>query len=198
MMMENNLFIVGLGNPGNKYKNTRHNVGFIVLQYFIDKLVDEKVTIDQEKKFNSLVYSFKFGVKKVYCVFPLTFMNLSGQAVSSIVNYYKIVDNYNLVVVYDDMSLELGEFKLKFNGGDGGHNGVKSIIQYFGKDFARVKVGISRPSNKNYKDYVLSNFTDDELQKINNLLPILFKVLLNIVEEGFFLTMSKVRLFIHK
>jgi len=194
--MGDDLFFVGLGNPSKEYKNTRHNMGFIILEYFIDNLIKEKLIKEliQERKFKSLIYSFKFKDKKIYCVFPLTFMNLSGQAVTSLVNYYKI-DKKNLIVIHDDMSLNLGEFKLKFNGGDGGHNGVKSIIEYIGKDFARIKVGISRPVDKNYKEYVLSPFGDEEILKINVLLPLLFRVLFNIMEEGFFLTMSKLGLF---
>lgn len=195
--MSNRILFVGLGNPGKRYKNTRHNIGFIVLEYFINTLSKKTNVRKDDYKFNSIIHEFFIDQNIVLCVFPLTFMNLSGIAIKQIVDYYKINDTKNnLVVISDDMDIDLGKFKLRINGGDGGHNGIRSIIDHIGKDFARVRVGISRPSDKNYKQYVLEDFSPDEMIKINEILPILSLVLYNIISEGFYLTMSKQGIFL--
>ncbi len=198
--MNNLLFFVGLGNPGKKYQRNRHNAGFIVLDYFVNEIYKSKsIDIKQDFKFNSLIYTFKRENTDVICVFPLTFMNLSGNAVKQVLDYYKVSDaGKNLVVIHDDMDIPLGSFKLKFDGGDGGHNGVKSIINYLGKDFGRLRVGISKPIDKNYKEYVLQDFLNEEWIRLNDILPTLSSILNNIIREGFEMTMSKIGIFIKK
>ncbi|MCS6955414.1 MAG: aminoacyl-tRNA hydrolase [Candidatus Calescibacterium sp.] len=196
--MDRLTIFVGLGNPGKQYKNTRHNVGFIVLENFLGNLQDLS-EIKKDYKFNSIINEFILFGSKVVCVFPLTYMNLSGVAVKQIINYYRVSDvKRSLVVINDDMDVDLGYFKLRMNGGDGGHNGVRSIIDHVGKDFCRIKVGISRPVDKNYKEYVLQNFSDEEIIRIKEILPTLSLVLKNIIKEGFVLTMSKVGTFLIK
>lgn len=189
---------VGLGNPGKKYQFNRHNVGFMVLQFFVDKLQQKyNLQLIQDFKFSSIINVFKMDNKKIVCVFPLTFMNFCGIAVKQILDYYNIKEfKNNLLVIYDDMDINLGNFKLKFNGGDAGHNGIKSIIQHIGKDFYRLRIGISRPLDKNYREYVLQDFLPDELMKINLLLPVIYNVLENIIKEGIELTMSKIGIFL--
>lgn len=191
--MDNLFFFVGLGNPGKKYRYTRHNVGFIVLEYFINQFSENKIA--QDYKFSSIINTIFLHNKKVICLFPLTFMNLSGISIRQILDYYKI-DNFKdkLVVIHDDMDINLGSFKFKFNGGDAGHNGIKSIIKNIGKDFYRIRVGISRPP-KDYKNYVLEEFSNEELIKLKETLPTICKVMENTVLEGVQLTISKLGIF---
>jgi len=151
--------IIGLGNPGRKYDNTRHNVGFAV----IDKIA-EKLNIQVDKKqAQSLVQSSFWQGKKVLLVKPQTYMNLSGQAVLELVNFYhdQIED---LLVIHDDLDLPVGQLRFKREGGSGGHNGLKSIIKYLNsQDFNRLKIGISRPPEyMEVVDYVLTSFTKEE------------------------------------
>lgn len=153
--------IVGLGNPGKEYINTRHNVGFSV----IDAYLTEQ---NWKKKFNSLYCEKVIKGEKVIFVKPTTFMNLSGEAVRDFVKYYKInIDD--ILVIHDDMDLELGTYKLKKNSGSGGHNGIKSIISVIGDSFSRLKIGVSHNRLMDTKDYVLGKFSLNEQEKIKSL-----------------------------
>ena len=151
--------IVGLGNPGKEYEKTRHNIGYMVIDNYITD-----VSWKNDKLANT--YKTKINNEDVLFIKPTTFMNLSGEAVSYYVNYYKI-ELSNILIIQDDMDLELGKLRLKLNSADGGHNGIKNIIQNLNtKNFLRLKIGISKPDN-NVIDYVLSKFTNEE-QKILN------------------------------
>lgn len=141
MSAENTYIVVGLGNPGAKYENTRHNVGFMVADYLAQK---SDVTITTEKWFSYSAKARLFG-KTVYFVKPDTFMNLSGKSVAKFLDFYKSSPG-NLLVIHDDIDMNPGRLKLTVGGGAGGHNGIKSIIQSIGsKDFFRLKFGIGRP-----------------------------------------------------
>lgn len=154
--------IVGLGNPGREYDNTRHNVGFMYLDY----IFGNKFQINN--KFKAMEYTTVIEGEKVIIIKPLTYMNLSGDAVRNYVNYYKI-NVYDILVIQDDLDMEVGRFKLLFNHGDGGHNGIKNIILNLGsRDFLRLKIGISKASLVDSKDYVLGKFPSEELDAINN------------------------------
>lgn len=150
--------IAGLGNPGEKYKNTRHNVGFIVL----DTLFSSGWKFD--KKFNAEVSQEE---DTIY-VKPQTFMNSSGESVSKILNYYEA--NFgDLLVIHDDVDLAFGEVKRQKGRGDAGHRGVESIISHIGSnEFERIRIGVGRSSNENMEttDWVLSKFSEEELEKI--------------------------------
>lgn len=155
---------VGLGNPGEKYKSTRHNIGFMVLDKFIDQL-----SVDNwDKKFDCY---FKKIISKKYDILllkPLIFMNLSGIAVQKVKNFYNVGSN-NIIIIHDDIDLELGRIKFKKGGGDGGHNGLKSITKMIGNEFIRIRIGIGRPEKIDVSAYVLNNFLEKEvklLQKI--------------------------------
>lgn len=151
--------IVGLGNPGREYNDTKHNVGFRV----IDKLAD-KYNISVEKiKHKALIGDGVIAGKKVMLVKPQTYMNLSGESVKEIMSFYK-VPLENLIVIYDDTSLELSMIRLREKGSAGGHNGIKSIINHMGGDtFNRVKVGIgAKPNGWDLADYVLAKFGKDD------------------------------------
>lgn len=151
--------IVGLGNPGDKYKKTRHNIGFQA----VEQLAAESGIAFSESKWKALVAKGSLAGEAVVLVKPQTFMNLSGEAVEPIASYYKI-DQANIVVIHDDLDLDCGRVKLAVNSGPGGHNGIKSIIQRLGgKAFNRIKIGIGRPpQSMPVERYVLSKFSSDE------------------------------------
>ena len=157
--------IVGLGNPGKEYEGTRHNVGFDV----IDALADKYNISVIERKHKAMIGKGIVAGQKVILVKPMTFMNLSGESVREVLDYYKVDEEEELVVIYDDISLVPGGLRIRPKGSAGGHNGIKSILQHLGHDvFKRVKVGIGGPSGKmDLISHVLGKFFDDEFSEIN-------------------------------
>lgn len=154
--------IVGLGNPGKEYENTRHNVGFMVLDNWMNK---HNFTFDK-KKLNGLYSIIKYNNEDVLVLKPLSFMNLSGTVIRAFMNYYKI-DVNDLFVIYDDKDIALGSVKLKKNGSSAGHNGIKNIIENLKtEDFKRLKVGLSK-NNVDIVSFVLGKFNNDEMCKLN-------------------------------
>ncbi len=151
--------IAGLGNPGGKYENTRHNVGFEVIDILADRM---GICVD-EKKHRALCGKGVLEGEKVVLVKPQTFMNLSGESVRSAADYYKVEADH-IIVVFDDISLEPGQLRIRGKGSAGGHNGIKNIIAHLGtKEFPRVKVGIGeKPRGMDLADYVLSHFSKGE------------------------------------
>ena len=169
--------IIGLGNPTSKYENTRHNVGFKVLDRMAENL---GISFSQESKFKAQVAKGILNNEQVLLVKPQTFMNLSGESVALIMGYFK-VNVVDIIVVYDDLSLDLGVLRFRANGSDGGHNGIKSIIQALGgnKNFARLKVGIGpQPPYMPAERFVLGEFTTQEKELLNDVA----KVSVNAVE----------------
>jgi PTH1 family peptidyl-tRNA hydrolase len=156
--------IVGLGNPGRKYDATRHNVGFNVID-----MLSEKLDIKVDKlKYKSLNGEGRYKGEKIVLVKPQTFMNLSGQSVVGIVNYFD-VPMEKLIVIYDDIDTELGKIRIRKKGSSGSHNGMKNIIYLLGKDdFPRVRIGVGKPVNMNLADYVLSRFKKEEMIDVIN------------------------------
>lgn len=148
-------WIVGLGNPGTEYAATRHNIGFMA----IDSLADRFGIQVRESKCKALIGEGRVGTEKVVLIKPMTYMNLSGEAVRAYMDYYK-ADIEDFIVLYDDMDTELGKIRLRYQGSAGGHNGIKSLIQHLGtQSFNRVRMGISRPEpGRSIVDYVLSTF----------------------------------------
>ena len=157
--------IVGLGNPGERYKQTRHNVGFMVL----DNLIKQTTIEGWDKKFDSFFSKIIFDQKSMILLKPLTFMNVSGNAVQKVKNFYGIDPN-NIVIIHDDIDLELGKIKLKKGGGDGGHNGLKSIIKLIGSEFSRIRIGIGRPEKINVSSYVLNDFPEIEVSFLKKII----------------------------
>ncbi|MDG5789983.1 aminoacyl-tRNA hydrolase [Evansella sp. AB-P1] len=151
--------VVGLGNPGNKFDQTRHNIGFEVIDKCLDQL---SIDLDQSK-FKGIYGYKKVGDVKLYLLKPMTYMNLSGESIIPLMKYYKI-EKENLLVVYDDLDLPPGTIRLRQKGSHGGHNGIKSIISHLGSDqFNRIRVGIGRPSQgQPVPDYVLGKFNENE------------------------------------
>ncbi|MBM7646462.1 PTH1 family peptidyl-tRNA hydrolase [Scopulibacillus daqui] len=159
--------IVGLGNPGSKYEHTRHNIGFEV----IDALSEQHQLPLTKTKFNALYGKGKINNEDVLLVKPLTYMNLSGEAVAPLMNFYKLSMD-DLLVIYDDMDLAVGKIRLRQKGSAGGHNGIKSLIAHLGtQDFKRIRVGIGRPDGRQpVIDYVLQRFGEDEMDTISQVI----------------------------
>lgn len=152
--------IVGLGNPGRQYENTRHNAGFITLDVIAGKA---GARVDRIK-FKGLCGEGMLGGKKVLFLKPSTFMNLSGQSVQEAMSFYKLPPE-KVLVIFDDISLDPGKLRIRRKGSDGGHNGIKNIIYLSGKDtFPRIKMGVGKKPNPGWDlaDWVLSRFTEDE------------------------------------
>ena len=152
--------IVGLGNPGKEYENTRHNAGFMV----IDELAGKCNISVTEKKHKALIGKGMIGAEKVILVKPQTFMNLSGESVREVIDYYKIEEKTELIVISDDISLDVGAIRIRKKGSAGGHNGLKNIILHLGHDeFQRIKMGVSeKPSGYELVDYVLGRFGEED------------------------------------
>lgn len=161
--------IVGLGNPGKKYENTRHNAGFIA----IDALAEKYGISISEKKHKALCGSGVIEGNKVILVKPETYMNLSGESVRSVMDFYKIDPEEDMLVIYDDISLAPGNIRIRKKGSAGGHNGIKSIIAHAGtQNFMRIKVGVGeKPSGWDLADYVLGHFSDEDNVKLKETMP---------------------------
>ena len=151
--------IVGLGNPGKEYDGTRHNIGFAAVDYIADKYNIELNRI----KFKGVFGEGFIDGKKVILLKPTTYMNLSGESIREVINFYKI-SNEEVIVIYDDISLEVGRLRIREKGSHGGHNGIKSIIANLGTDvFPRVKIGVGAPKG-NLVSHVLGKFREDEIE----------------------------------
>lgn len=159
--------VVGLGNVGDKYCFTRHNAGFMV----VDKwAIMNDVSFKEDKKLKCFVGKFKSGFEDIMLIKPTTFMNLSGEAVIAVMNYYKI-DIEDVIIVYDDLSLELGKMRFRPSGSDGGHNGIKSVIKHLGtSNLARLKIGIGPQPPVPAESFVLQNFYKDQLETLKPVL----------------------------
>lgn len=157
--------IVGLGNPGKEYAHTRHNAGFIA----IDKLAEKYNCSITKMKYKALIGDCTIAGKRVLLMKPQTFMNLSGEAVTQAMNFYKIPPE-NVIVMFDDISLAVGKMRIRRKGSDGGQKGMRSIIELSGSDnFPRVKIGIGEKPNSKWQlaDWVLSRFTSEELKTLD-------------------------------
>lgn len=152
--------IVGLGNPGRDYENTRHNIGFDV----IDRLADQENIGVLEKKHKAIIGKGVIAGEKCILAKPQTFMNLSGESVRALLDYYKVDETSELIVISDDISLDVGQIRIRKKGSAGGHNGLKNIIAHLGHDtFLRVKMGVGeKPRGWDLADYVLGHFTPGE------------------------------------
>ena len=173
--------IVGLGNPGKEYVNTRHNLGFLV----VDELSKElNIKVDKEK-LSGMMGQGKFGKDKIILIKPLTYMNLSGDCVSKVINYYK-ADVNDLIVIYDDIDIDVGKIRVKPSGSPGTHNGMKDITNKLStKEFIRVRVGSGKPiHNEELKDYVLSPFSKDEKKMIEKSINDAKDAVITILKDG--------------
>lgn len=150
--------IIGIGNPGLKYENTRHNVGFMAL----DMIAEKYNTNYNENKFNSLYTIIRVNNERVILMKPQTYVNLSGSAVISIMNYYNISKD-DILVIYDDIALPTAKLRVRYKGSGGGHNGIEDIIRYLkSNEFKRIRIGIGNNPNIERANYVLGRFTKSE------------------------------------
>ena len=161
------LLLVGLGNPNPNNTNNRHNVGFLVID-----AINAKFKLSKQKpKFKGLLTTGKINEQKVYAIKPLTFMNNSGICIREIIEYFKI-NVKDVFVFHDDMDIDIGKIKVKFGGGNAGHNGIESIDKNIGKDYSRVRIGIGRPKNNSTGvEHVLDDFANEEkkdMEEVNN------------------------------
>jgi peptidyl-tRNA hydrolase, PTH1 family len=173
--------IAGLGNPGVRYRWSRHNIGFQV----VDQLARDRNISAVQKRFNSLFGSGWIDSEKVLVLKPLTFMNLSGGAVRKAIDFFGL-GTENLIVVHDDLDLSFGALRIKRGGGSGGHQGIRSIIESLGTgDFPRLKIGIGRPPPKmEAADYVLASFEEDEKSDLGEILQRASEALVVMLTEG--------------
>jgi peptidyl-tRNA hydrolase, PTH1 family len=158
--------IVGLGNPGKQYKLTRHNAGFLAVDFFLK----DREAIACQSKFNAQICEYHEDGEKIFFVKPQSFMNLSGEVVQEVCSFYKIDPKTDLLVIHDDKDLEFGKIKFTEQSGGAGHNGVQNIIDQFGhKNFHRIRIGVeSRESGSPLPTdvFVLQKFTDEELGQL--------------------------------
>lgn len=169
--------IVGLGNPGKEYDKTRHNIGFMLLDYFPGNN-------SWQEKFNSLYHEEVINGEKVIFVKPLTYMNLSGNAVRSFYDYYK-VDVKDILIIQDDLDLPVAKYRLKYDSSSGGHNGIRSIIENLNTTkIPRLKIGIANDKTRDTKDYVLGKFSKDEYKLLEDNYNIYRDVILNFISNG--------------
>ena len=151
------LLLVGLGNPGPNNTNNRHNIGFKIID-----AINEKFSLSKQKpKFKGLLTTGNIKEKKVYAIKPLTFMNNSGTCIRELIEYFKI-ESSDIIVFHDDLDIEFGKIKAKFGGADAGHNGIKSLDKFIGKEYSRVRIGIGKPEKTKVNDFVLGDFSEDE------------------------------------
>ena len=155
--------IIGLGNPGNNYENTRHNMGWMAVDHFAK---EKDIEMHLEPKFQGIIGSFSINGEKSLLLKPVTFMNLSGESVIKVMNFYKI-DVEDIIVISDDLDSPLGRIRLRAKGSAGGHNGHKNIAEHIGTEaYKRIKLGIDRSNVIPVIDWVLKKFTKDELKSL--------------------------------
>ncbi len=184
---DNRYLIVGLGNPGSDYARTRHNIGFMTIERLLAKL---GVSLSL-KKFNGMYTKAQYNGREVYLLEPLTYMNLSGSAVRDLAGYFRIPTS-NIIVIFDDMDLALGQLRIRMKGSAGSHNGMKSVITCLGtEDFTRIRVGIGNHGIVDAKDYVLGKFTGEEMEALGPSLDRAAEAALEIIDSGVEKTMSK-------
>ena len=178
--------VVGLGNPGKEYENTRHNIGFKVIDY-----LSQKFNFDMSReRFKGMFGESIINGEKVLFLKPLTYMNLSGESVIEAVNFYKIPVE-NVIIIYDDMAIETGKLRLRPSGSDGGHNGMKSLINHLGtKEFKRIRVGIGKAPGS-IVDYVLGRFSSEEETLIEKSVAEAGDAAISIIEIGIQNAMNK-------
>ena len=182
------LLLVGLGNPGPKDINNRHNIGFRI----IDSINSHFKLSKQKPKFKGLLTTGLISGHKVYAIKPLTFMNNSGTAINELIDYFKI-EAKDVIVFHDDLDIDFGKIKAKFAGSSAGHHGIDSIDKFIGKDYSRVRIGIGHPKNiKKVNNHVLEDFKEDEEDQIKEIADNIVKLIPTLLEKKIDLFSSKV------
>ncbi|MBF0449758.1 MAG: aminoacyl-tRNA hydrolase [Candidatus Magnetomorum sp.] len=173
--------IAGLGNPGTKYVNTRHNIGYQV----IDQLADDLNASSEKTKMDARILDARLESEKLFLIKPLRFMNRSGSVLYEVARYFHI-DLSHMLVIHDDVDLQMGTIKIKQKGGHGGHNGIRSVIESFGDDtFTRIRVGIGRPlTSKTMVNHVLGMFQSDEYEQVQTIIETASRSIKTILLKG--------------
>ncbi len=178
--------IIGLGNPDEQYKNTRHNVGYRFVESLLNfwKTAGDFADFKFTKKYKAELARGEFAGKKILLIKPTTYMNLSGEAIYLVEQYYKVPE-YNIIVAHDDMDLPLGTFRISLNSSAAGHKGVQSLIDHLQtQEFARIRIGIGKPTVTTPEKYVLQNFTDEENKKIEEVFVLAQTAAETIITQG--------------
>ena len=178
--------VVGLGNPGNEYSKTRHNIGFQLLDYIASR---NSIDFKSDKKFNAECATYMVNGEKVHLIKPLSYMNLSGTVVSRYANFYNI-EPADILVIQDDLDMDFGKIRILYDSTSGGHNGIRNIIECLGtKEFTRLKIGISNNKDYDTKDYVLGKFSKEESEILMNI----YSNLENIINDFIELNIDKLK-----
>lgn len=177
--------VIGLGNPGQEYNYTRHNVGFMVIDQFVQQSSLGEFR-DKSKLKSACVEQNLGDSEKIIFTKPTSFMNLSGESVLAVKQFYKI-ENKNILVIHDELDIPFGTIKTKYSGGSAGHNGVESIIATIGNDFYRIRVGISNEivDSRDASDFVLSRFTEVEEENLHTIIAESCKLIENFINDDF-------------
>jgi PTH1 family peptidyl-tRNA hydrolase len=184
---EVNMYVIaGLGNPGKEYASSRHNAGYMAVEYLAGKL-NTKLN---KLKFNSVYGDTSINGEKVMLVKPVTYMNKSGIAISEIVKFYKISTS-NLIVIYDDIDIPLGALRIRPSGSAGTHNGMKSIVDSIGSEFPRIRIGIGRNEEMDLADFVLQKFSRNEKDIVTPIIERAAEAAVEIIENGIDSAMQK-------
>ncbi len=181
------ILFVGLGNPTPDSQNNRHNIGFKIIDAINLSLGLSK----QKPKFKGLLTMGNIGDKKVYAIKPLTFMNNSGTCIRELIEYFKI-ESSDIIVFHDDLDIEFGKIKAKFGGTDAGHNGIKSLDKFIGKDYSRVRIGIGKPEKIKVNDFVLGDFNEDEIIQLEDISKKIIQSLNLLIDKKLDLFSSKI------
>ena len=184
---EVNMYVIaGLGNPGKEYASSRHNAGYMAVEYLAGKL-NTKLN---KLKFNSVYGDTSINGEKVMLVKPVTYMNKSGIAIAEIVKFYKISTS-NLIVIYDDIDIPLGALRIRPSGSAGTHNGMKSIVDSIGSEFPRIRIGIGRNEEMDLADFVLQKFSRNEKDIVTPIIEKAAEAAVEIIENGIDSAMQK-------
>lgn len=178
--------VVGLGNPGNRYRGNRHNVGFMI----IDRMAERNQSPAFREKFDGVFAKLETGAHEVVLLKPMTYMNKSGESVQKAQAFFK-VDAAHTVVVHDELDLPFGTSRVKVGGGAAGHNGIKSITQHSGPDFVRVRIGIGRPEKGSTENFVLGDFSTTERATLPEVIDTAADSIMAIVEHGVSYAMNR-------
>tara|TARA_A100001234_G_scaffold215117_1_gene219492 strand:- start:257 stop:811 length:555 start_codon:yes stop_codon:yes gene_type:complete len=181
------ILFVGLGNPTPDSQNNRHNIGFKIID-----AINQSFNLSKQKpKFKGLLTMGNIQETKVYAIKPLTFMNNSGTCIRELIEYFKI-ESSDVVVFHDDLDIEFGKIKAKFGGADAGHNGIKSLDKFIGKDYSRVRIGIGKPEKIKVNDFVLGDFSEDEKIKLEEISKKIIESLNLLIDKKLDLFSSKI------
>tara|TARA_B100000029_G_scaffold320664_1_gene313053 strand:- start:3356 stop:3910 length:555 start_codon:yes stop_codon:yes gene_type:complete len=181
------ILFVGLGNPTADFQNNRHNIGFKIID-----AINQNFSLSKQKpKFKGLLTMGNIGDEKVYAIKPLTFMNNSGSCIRELIEYFKI-DSSDIIVFHDDLDIEFGKIKAKFGGSDAGHNGIKSIDKFIGKNYSRVRIGIGKPEKIKLNDFVLGDLNNEEKIQLEEISKKIIEFLNLLIDKKLDLFSSKI------